>query len=208
MMAKVKISGLANYNDALDATNLGADFLSFDFIKESTKKVSEKLFLNITSKLPSFVNCIAALYNNEERDILRAIKKCSIKNIQFNNDILPELCKSIRETQNVKVFKYFKVNQESDIFKVVSYRDVVDYFILNICDVNGQIRKSNYEIVLKIMDLKVPVFIDIATQFEDIKECIKNINPYGFDADSLIEKLAKRKDYNKMSAFIKASHGF
>jgi hypothetical protein len=26
-------------------------------------------------------------------------------------------------------------------------------------------------------------------------------------ADSLIEELLKRKDYNKMSAFIKASHG-
>ena len=43
-MAKVKICGLANYNDALDATNLGADFLGFHFIKESPKKVSEKLF--------------------------------------------------------------------------------------------------------------------------------------------------------------------
>ena len=64
-MAKVKISELTNYNDALNATNLGADFLSFSFIKESPKKVSEKLFLDITSKLPPFINCVAVFSNNE-----------------------------------------------------------------------------------------------------------------------------------------------
>lgn len=56
---KVKICGLANYNDALDATNLGADFLGFHFIKNSPRKVSEKLVLDIVSKLPPFVALIA-----------------------------------------------------------------------------------------------------------------------------------------------------
>ena len=209
-MAKVKISGLANYKDALDATNLGADFLSFDFIKESTKKVSEKLFLDITSKLPPFINCVAIFSNNEQKDILRLIKKCSIKNVQFNEGISFEVCKSIKETQNVKIFKYFRINQESNMLTIASYKDVVDYFVLSVVCVNGQVSKYNYDIVLKVMDLKVRVFVDvdIMMQFDDIKNFIKNVNPYGFDSDSLIERLAKRKDYDKMSAFIKISHGF
>ncbi|MDR0724314.1 MAG: hypothetical protein LBF23_03920 [Endomicrobium sp.] len=206
-MAKVKISGLANYNDALDATNLGANFLSFDFFKESPKKVSEKLFLDITSKLPPFINSVAVFSNVEEKYIIKKIKKCSIKNVQFNDDISPELCKSIKESQNVQIFKYFKINQESDILKLSSYKDVIDYFILNIPCESGEVCKASYNIILKIVDLKIPVFIDMTTNFDDIKNFIKNANPYGFDSDSLIERLTKRKDYDKMSAFIKASCG-
>ncbi|MDR1522368.1 MAG: hypothetical protein LBS29_00170 [Endomicrobium sp.] len=46
------------------------------------------------------------------------------------------------------------------------------------------------------------------TQLDEIKNFVKNVNPYGFDSDSLIERLAKRKDYDKMSVFVKTSHGF
>ncbi|MDR1418484.1 MAG: phosphoribosylanthranilate isomerase [Endomicrobium sp.] len=207
-MAKVKISGLANYNDALDATNLGANFLSFDFFKESLRRVSEKLFLDITSKLPPFINFVAVFADVEEKYIIKTIKKCSIKNVQFNDDISPEFCKSIKESQNIKIFKYFKVNQESDILKFSSYKDSIDYFILNISCENGQICKTKHDIILKIMDLKVPVFIDVTTNFDDIKNFIKSVNPYGFDAGSLIERLTKRKDYDKMNTFIKTSCRF
>ena len=34
-MIKVMIAGITNYEDALSATNLGADFIGFDLIKES-----------------------------------------------------------------------------------------------------------------------------------------------------------------------------
>jgi hypothetical protein len=34
-----------------------------------------------------------------------------------------------------------------------------------------------------------------------------DINPYGFNADSLIERLTKRKDHGKMKAFIKVACG-
>ena len=64
-MAKVKICGLANYNDALDATNLGADFLGFHFIKESPKKVSEKLVSSIVSKLPPFAGTVGVFTDED-----------------------------------------------------------------------------------------------------------------------------------------------
>ncbi|MDR1522369.1 MAG: hypothetical protein LBS29_00175 [Endomicrobium sp.] len=155
-MAKVKVSGLTNYNDALNATNLGADFLSFSFIKESPKKVSEKLFLDITSKLPPFINCVAVFGRNKQKDILRIIKKYSIKNVQFNEEISSEICKSIKETQNIKIFKYFKINQESDILALASYKDIADYFVLSVDCINGQSSKDSYDIVLKADRLKSP----------------------------------------------------
>jgi phosphoribosylanthranilate isomerase len=78
-MTKVKICGLTNYNDALDATNLGADFLGFHLIKDSPKKVSEKLISDIISKLPSFVTSIAVFSDEEEKTVSKIIKKMRYK---------------------------------------------------------------------------------------------------------------------------------
>ena len=54
-MLKVKICGITNYDDALSATNLGADYLGFQLMKDSPKKVSDKMLQEVNEKLPPFV---------------------------------------------------------------------------------------------------------------------------------------------------------
>lgn len=54
-MMKVKICRFEDYNDVLNAINLGADLLGFHFIKDSHRKISGKLVSDIVSKLLPFV---------------------------------------------------------------------------------------------------------------------------------------------------------
>jgi len=208
-MAKVKICGLANYGDSLDATNLGADFLGFHFIKESPKKVSEKMVMDIVSKLPPFVTPVGVFANEEQKMIAKIIKKCSLKNIQFNGDETPEICDEARRALGVKVFKFFKIENENDILKLQPYAGSADYFVVDVSiaeDESGAF-KHNYELASKAADLKVPIFISGRVTPEDIEEAVEKAAPYGFDGDSGIERLPKRKDYDKMNAFIRYSHG-
>ncbi|MDR3112886.1 MAG: hypothetical protein LBU09_00740, partial [Endomicrobium sp.] len=72
-MAKVKISGITNYDDALNATNLGADFLGFCFIKDCAAKISDKLASDIISKLPPFVSAVGVFLDEEEKNIAKII---------------------------------------------------------------------------------------------------------------------------------------
>ena len=102
-MAKVKICGLANYNDALDATNLGADFLGFHFIKESPKKVSEKLVIDI----------VPMLNNNRHIAI-----------------IIPSMRK-IREI--LYVFLFILLNRSSMIVKRESIQNVIKRYKRILC---------------------------------------------------------------------------
>ena len=206
-MAKVKICGLTNYNDALNATNFGADFVGFSFIKDSPSKISEKLALDIISKLPPFVTPVAVFCNDDEKIVARAIKKLGIKNVQFNGSESPEFCKSVKDTQCVKIFKFFKLNSVEDVFVTEPYKYVIDYFVLDVSYMYDGQTKFNYDVVLKTEEFKIPIFISGGIVDKDIKDFLDKTSLYGFEADSSVERLPKRKDYDKMSAFIKAAHG-
>jgi phosphoribosylanthranilate isomerase len=206
-MPKVKICGLTNYNDALDAVNLGADFLGFHFIKGSPKKISEKLVSDIISKLPPFVFPVAVFCDEEEKNIVKIIKKLGVKYIQFNGNESPEICKSIREAQGVKIFKFFKINLESDVLTLAEFRDTADYFILDISCGENENLKLNFPVTLKVKELKIPFFISGNIPLAAVPLAVKEISPDGFEADSSVERLQKRKDYAKMNAFIKAARG-
>lgn len=205
-MAKVKICGLANYNDSLDATNLGADFLGFHFMKESPKKVSEKMVIDIVSKLPPFVTPVGLFANEESRVITKTAKKCGLSNIQLNGDENPEFCKTLKD-EGLKVFKFFTLASEEDLIKLESYAGNVDYFVLDVSYVDGETTKYNYELAYKAGNLKVPVFVSGNITQDDVKEAMEKAVPFGIDGDKGIERLQKRKDYEKMSVFIKYAHG-
>jgi phosphoribosylanthranilate isomerase len=205
-MAKVKISGITNYDDALDATNLGADFLGFCFIKDSSKKISDKLASNIISKLPPFVSAVGIFLDEEEKNVAKIVKKCVLKNVQLNGNETPQLCQSLRSDCGVKIFKYFKIEDESSLLKLQPYAQSVDYFILDARFEEEGAVKHKYDIVLKAADLKVPLFI-CGIGVEDVKEALDKAAPYGLDGGSKLERLPKRKDYGKMNDFIRYGHG-
>lgn len=207
-MAKVKICGLANYNDALDATNLGADFLGFHFIKESPKKVSEKLVIDIVSKLPPFVVPVGVFCDEDQKAIAKTVKKCGLKNVQFNGSEAPEFCKAAQEGLDVKVFKYFKLEGgESALLKLQPYAGNVDYFVIDVAYPDGELIKYDFDLASKAAGLNVPVFISGSITPDDIEEALDKAAPFGLDADTGIERLPKRKDYDKMNAFIRYTHG-
>lgn len=206
-MAKVKICGLANYNDALDATNLGADFLGFHFIKESPRKVSEKLVIDIVSKLPPFVTPVGVFSDEDQKTISKTVKKCGLSNVQFNGEESPEFCKAAKEGLGVKVFKFFKLDDETSLSKLEPYAGNADYFLLDVSYLEAEKVKHNFELASKAASFNVPFFISGRIAAEDVKEALDKAVPFGIDGDTGIERLPKRKDYDKMNSFIKYSHG-
>jgi phosphoribosylanthranilate isomerase len=205
-MSKVKISGITNYDDALDATNLGADFLSFCFIKDCSKKVSEKLAAGIISKLPPFVAAAGVFCGEEEKNIAKIIKKCGLKYVQLNGVETPEFCQNLRSKYGVKVFKRFKIDDESSLLELSQYLQSADYFVLDASFEEEGSVKHKYELVLKAADFKIPVFM-CGLGVEDVKEALEKASPFGLDGGSKLERLPKRKDYDKMNDFIRYGHG-
>ncbi len=207
-MVKVMISGITNYDDALSATNLGADFVAFSLIKDSPKKVSTKLLKDVNDKLPPFVWAVGIFCDEDHKSITKTIQKLLLKAVQLNGNETPEYCKTLSIALGVKIFKYFKISSATDVLNLQPYVNNADYFVLDISnkDESGNITLA-LDVVQNIVQLKVPFFICGDIKIEQIHEVIEKTNPYGMIADESVERLQRRKDFDKMTAFIKKTHG-
>ena len=91
-MLKVKICGITNYDDALSATNLGADYLGFQLMKDSPKKVSDKMLQEVNEKLPPFVLAVAIFQDQDQKAITKncgkLINKSFLDKFDFQGDWL------------------------------------------------------------------------------------------------------------------------
>ena len=197
-MLKVKICGITNYDDALNATNLGADYLGFQLIKDSPKKVSDKMLKEVNEKLPPFVLAVGIFVDQDSKAITKVVKKTGIKVVQLNGSETPEFCKALAVALGVKVFKYMKFTSVADVIKLQPYVGNVDYFVLDIATQDEQGKE--------VLALAVPYFITGNISSENVGEVMEKAKPFGVEADTSIERLQRRKDFNKMADFIKNAH--
>ena len=206
-MLKVKICGITNYDDALNATNLGADYLGFQLIKDSPKKVSDKMLKEVNEKLPPFVLAVGIFVDQDSKAITKVVKKTGIKVVQLNGSETPEFCKALAVSLGIKVFKYMKFISISDIIKLQPYIGNVDYFVL---DISTKDEQGNSVIALDALSgleqLTVPYFVTGDISSENVSDVMEKAKPFGVEADTSIERLQRRKDFNKMADFIKNAH--
>ena len=206
-MLKVKICGITNYDDALNATNLGADYLGFQLIKESPKKVSDKMLKEVNEKLPPFVLAVGIFVDQDSKAITKVVKKTGIKVVQLNGNEPPEFCKALAVALGIKVFKYMKFTSVADVIKLQPYIGNVDYFVLDIATKDEQ---GNDILALDALSgleqVAVPYFITGNISSENVGEVMEKAKPFGIEADTSIERLQRRKDFNKMADFIKNAH--
>ena len=207
-MLKVKICGITNYDDALSATNLGADYLGFQLMKDAPKKVSEKMLQEVNEKLPPFVLAVAIFQDQDQKAITKTVKKTQVKAVQLNGKETPEFCKALQVALGVKVFKLMKYTSAMDILNLKPYVGNIDYFILDVSqtDEQGNISVS-FDALKEVAQLNVPFFVTGNISSDNVSDLMEIVTPYGVEADTSIERKQRRKDFDKMSLFIKKAHG-
>ncbi len=207
-MTKVKICGITNYKEALDAVNLGADYISFlveidfseDNVKiEEAKEIIKKLSLEA---IPVFVT-----YLQKAEPIIEIAKEINPQIIQLHNKIrLEEIGKIRKALPKIKITKAIPVANEAAIKEAKKYEKYVDYILL---DTKGKFgrggtgRIHNWNISAKIVkEIKKPVFLAGGLNPDNVEEAIKKVNPFAVDTNSGVKEKPRTKNYEKMKLFI------
>lgn len=205
-MAKIKVCGITNDKDAFYAATLGANYLGFNFESNNDKKTSLKTAVDIISKLPPISDPVGLFCNDETSTIKKTVKKCSLKFIQLNGQETPEYIRQLKTgLPEIKIIKQFKVIDASVITEIEKYNGLIDYLLLDayVEQKEGETAGSfNWDIVIEIKKLNIPVFLSGNLTPENVRDAIEKVQPFGVNVDSGVERLPRRKDFNKLKQFI------
>lgn len=208
-MAKVKICGITNVEDAFKAAELGADFLGFivevDFSKDSLTREEAK---ELMTKLPLEVRPVLVTYLDKANKIIELAKKVNPEVIQLHNPKVDlKLIGKIRKAlPKIEITKTIHVSDESAIEEAKKYEKYVDYLLLD-TKAKGKLGGTgvvhNWKISRKIVkSVKCNVFLAGGLNPTNVHLAIEKVKPFAVDTNSGVKKKDRKKDAFKLEKFI------
>jgi len=203
-MVKIKICGITNEKDALWAVNMGADYIGFNFYKNSPRKVSLKLAAQIIAKLPSFTQSVGVFVNEEIKIVKRIAEKGGLSLVQLHGEEAPEYCRELKaQSPRLRIIKAFKMKNKGNLEEIQNYD--VDYYLLDsyVPGIEGGTGEIfNWDLAVEAKQFGKPIFLAGGLTAENVILAIEKVSPYAVDVASGVERTPRRKDYQLMREFI------
>lgn len=190
---RVKICGITNYSDAMQAIESGADALGFVFYKASPRYISPEEAASIISALPPFVDKVALFVNEDAATINQLCKLSGATLAQIHFDAPDTLFQAL----NVP---YLRVIRAQSLEYVQRYTDeyrLVDAY----CETyGGGGKRLNLEWFDNIDCSRIILAGGLTP--DNVKELSK-YGFYGVDVSSGVEVTPGKKDPVKVYDFVK-----
>ncbi len=197
-MIKIKICGITNYDDAMAATDYGADALGFNFYKKSPRCIEPEKAAEIIERLPPFVMPVGIFVNEREEKVRDIMFTTGIKVLQFHGDESPEFC----ERFATRVIKAFQVKDKESLKHMVHYHVsalLLDSYRDGVRGGSGVAFDWHLAVVAKTFGR---VVLAGGLTPENVVEAVKLVQPYAVDVAGGIEREKGIKDHAKLKKFI------
>lgn len=198
---KVKICGITRPEDALDACELGADILGFNFVPESPRYLNPYTAREIISALPPFVTAMG-IFADEELSILSDITRfLNLAAVQLHGSEDAGYCRKV----GVPVVKAVRVSAGEDLKGLDELN--VSAYLLDAC-VEGLLGGSGQTFPWELAEnfcRNNKVFVAGGLTPENVAEAVRTLRPYGVDTASGVETQPGIKDPDLVGRFIRAA---
>ena len=191
-MVRVKICGITNLEDALLATEMGADALGFIFA-ESPRQITPINAKAIIHILPPLIKTIGVFVNEEPARIKEIKSFCGLDLIQLHGKESPKTCRDLMPYS----IKAFRIQNEWDIRSIKRYQGVVRAILLDTFQkgkAGGTGKTFDWSLAVKAKGTGLPIILSGGLGPENIQEAISTVKPYAVDVNSGIEKRPGKKD--------------
>lgn len=191
---KVKICGITNVDDAVCATELGADALGFIFVKLSPRYIAPLAAQKIIQKLPPFVIPVGVFVDTAYDVILDVIEQTGIGCIQLHGNESPKQLAKFP----VPVYKSFRVDKNFDPEILRRYKGAA-YLLDTSIDgaLGGTGTTFDWNIALAAKSYG-RIILAGGLNPENITEAVKKVRPYAVDINSGVESTPGKKDKHKL----------
>lgn len=193
---RVKICGITNLQDALDAIDSGANALGFVFYEQSPRYIKPQDAKEIIKKLPPFVQSIGLFVNLKapQIDFICKLSGIDMAQIHFEAD------KSFYKHLQTKHIKVVRAKCKEDILKYKDEYRLIDAFVEEYGGMGKRIDPTWFQ------NVDCSKIVLAGGLNSDNLDELKAYDFYGLDVSSSVEKSKGKKDKNKMKAFVSRAH--
>ncbi|SBS35275.1 N-(5'-phosphoribosyl)anthranilate isomerase [Marinomonas aquimarina] len=199
MNCRVKICGITNLEDALQAVEAGADALGFVFYDKSPRYITPEQANAIVAQLPPFVTPVA-LFVNADSTLVEAVVAGSTRwTLQFHGDETPEECQRYGQPY----FKAIRMKPDVDLLLEAGRFENATAILLDAYKpgVPGGTGET-FDWHLIPANLPKPLILAGGLTVENVSHAVSSVQPYAVDVSGGVEKEKGQKDPLKVTQFI------
>lgn len=225
MPCKVKICGITNIEDALNAVAAGADALGFVFCPSSPRHVPIEKAREIIALLPSSLAKVAVLVNPTAEFVMQLIQDVGVNTIQFHGEesaewiqslVLPSVAcgehaplippEDAAGRRLVHRIKAMRIRNQASLTGLIQYDTeawLLDTYVAG--QIGGTGMTFNWELARAAREFNRPIILAGGLTPENVAQAVKQVKPHAVDVSSGVESAPGRKDQDKVRAFIAAA---
>ncbi len=200
-MVKIKICGITNKRDAIDASDLGVDMLGFVFYKKSKRYVEPKIVRDIVNELPLSISKVGVFVDLDKKKVLEIAEECSLNMLQFHGEEAPDYCTEFNGIY--KIVKAFRIKDSNSLKGINDYN--ADFYMLDAYssrEKGGTGESFDWNIIENFEFLK-PIILSGGLDSSNVCQAIQKVSPYGVDVSSGVEESPGKKDLKLMGDFVR-----
>ena len=201
----IKICGIQNQDTLICCENNSINFFGMIFYPKSPRNITienANKLNSISEKLN--INGVGVFVNKEIIELEEIIKYVNLKYVQLHGSEDELYIKNLKKF-GVKIIKSISVSNEDDLKKINNYQ-TADYFLFDYKPKKNELPGGNSKSfdwnILKSLKTDKPWFLSGGINLDNIQQILVDINPYGVDLSSGVEKELGIKDNRIINNFI------
>ena len=200
-----KICGIKNEDTLICCEDNSVDFFGMIFYPKSPRNISIEDASNLQKKSENLnINGVGVFVNKNINEIEDIIKKVRLKYVQLHGLEDEEYIKTLKRI-GVKVIKSISISNINDLRNIGNYNSS-DYFLFDYKPMKNELPGGNAKSfdwnILKNLNTDKPWFLSGGISIKNIQEILNDVNPFGIDLSSGVEKELGIKDNHIINNFI------
>ena len=200
-----KICGIKNEDTLICCEDNSVNFFGMIFYPKSPRNISIEDASDLQKKSENLnINGVGVFVDKNIDEIEGIIKKVRLKYVQLHGSEDEEYIKTLKRI-GVKVIKSISISKINDLRNISNYNSS-DYFLFDYKPMKNELPGGNSKSfdwnILKNLNTNKPWFLSGGIKIKNIQEILSDINPFGVDLSSGVEKELGIKDNHIINNFI------
>ncbi|HEX8353031.1 MAG TPA: phosphoribosylanthranilate isomerase [Pyrinomonadaceae bacterium] len=200
-MARVKVCGITNLEDALAAVEAGAEMLGFNFYARSPRCVSPAEARRVVERLPEGVECVGVFVNESApEDVERVAREACVGAVQLHGDETPEFCRALRGFKTIKALRVGPGFDAGDAAAYPTDAVLLDAYVAG--EWGGTGHTFDWALARRTREAVPRLYLAGGLRPDNVAGAVAAVRPFAVDVCSGVETSPGRKDLRLMRRFI------